>query len=136
VSFSFGPDGSLAVAALAEQWNGSTWSVMQVPQPAGKAAPAFTAVSCVTSSDCFAVGYSIRPRFWATLVERLQGSTWAIVKSPNPAGAGLAALGGVACMSARACWAVGERQKTPGAFTSRTLAERWNGTHWSIVPTP
>ena len=132
--FAVGEDGF--PGALAERWNGSKWSVMHTPQPAGEASSLFGGVSCVTSSDCFAVGHYYKSNIGATLIERLRGSKWVIVRSPNPAGAGLAGLNGVACTSARACWAVGEQEKTLFVTPSRTLAERWNGTRWSIVATP
>src|ERR1700678_1165820 len=38
--------------ALAEHWNGSSWSDSHGVQPAGKAASILYDVSCVTSSDC------------------------------------------------------------------------------------
>jgi hypothetical protein len=39
----------------------------------------------------------------------------------------------VSCLSAAACWAVGESGTTG---PDRTLAEHWNGRSWSIVRTP
>jgi hypothetical protein len=55
------------------------------------------------------------------------------------AGAGAApaladALSGVSCSAANACTAVGDSATSSG--TSVTLAERWNGTSWSVQPTP
>lgn len=126
-------------AALAERWNGSRWSVMHTPQPVGSQAAGYRGVSCLSSSDCFAAGLyfkNLGSDVSSTLIERLRGSTWVIVRSPNPAGAGLADMHAVACASARACWAVGEQEKTPDVTPSRTPAERWNGTRWTIVPTP
>jgi hypothetical protein len=40
----------------------------------------------------------------------------------------------VSCTSATACTAVGHYQN--GAGTRVTLAERWDGTSWTIQPTP
>ena len=135
--FAVGEDGF--PGQLAERWNGSRWSVMRTQQ-ASTFAAGFDGVSCITSSGCFAVGRSFKTHFGSessrALVERLRGSAWVIVRSPNPAGAGLVFLNGVACTSARACWAVGEHAKNLSGAPTRTLAERWNGTRWSIVPTP
>jgi len=58
---------------------------------------------------------------------------WRIVPSPNPA-AGGAGLNAISCASPRACIAVGSYTNSAG--TSFTLAERWNGTRWTIQPTP
>ena len=130
-----GGDGFPAV--LAERWNGSRWSVMNTVNPGpGMDLSGFGGVSCVSSSDCVAVGGDQKANRSPALIERLRGSTWKIIRSPDPAGAGLAALHGVACASARACWAVGGQAKSQFATSGRTLAERWNGTRWSIVPTP
>ncbi|MGO9792883.1 MAG: hypothetical protein ACLP8S_26205 [Solirubrobacteraceae bacterium] len=55
------------------------------------------------------------------------------------AGAGAApaladALSGVSCSAANACTGVGDYANSSG--TSVTLAERWNGSSWSVQPTP
>jgi hypothetical protein len=48
--------------------------------------------------------------------------------------AGPGTLGSVAAISPRAAWAVGSRPDAEGFPV--TLAERWNGTGWAVVPTP
>jgi hypothetical protein len=61
-----------------------------------------------------------------------QPLTWTVVASPsNP---GNNSLDAVSCSSPTACMAVGfyYSSKVPES----ALAERWNGTAWSIVPTP
>ena len=67
------------------------------------------------------------------LVERWNGTKWAIQKTPNPVGASSIFLFGVSCTSASACTAVGYYYN---GTTYVTLAERWNGTKWSIQQTP
>jgi hypothetical protein len=59
--------------------------------------------------------------------------TWRIVPSVNPVGGG-GGFNTVSCASASACTAVGLAVSNSGAQTS--LAERWNGTRWSIQGTP
>ena len=55
--------------------------------------------------------------------------------TPNPSGSVFSYLnGGVSCPAANACIAVGRSITTSGPCT--TLAESWNGTGWSIQPTP
>src|SRR5437667_311369 len=56
-------------------------------------------------------------------------STWSIVSSPNSGGNDY--LSSVCCASFSFCTAVGSI--TNGA---QTLIETWNGTSWSIVPSP
>jgi hypothetical protein len=55
-----------------------------------------------------------------------------VVPSPSPA-AGNSLLNAVSCVSASACTAVGYHN---GATEAGTLAESWNGTTWSVVPSP
>ncbi len=59
--------------------------------------------------------------------------TWAPVESPDPEDGGSLLLGVVA-VSANDAWAVGGAGD-PENPTS-TLAIRWNGTEWDVVPTP
>jgi hypothetical protein len=40
------------------------------------------------------------------------------------------------CLSQGACWAVGASTKQGSTSPDSTLAAHWNGTRWSIVPTP
>jgi hypothetical protein len=69
-----------------------------------------------------------------TLIESWNGATWSIVPSVNQPAASNS-LFGVSCVSASACTGVGNYAKTP-AGTAKTLIESWNGTKWSIVPSP
>src|SRR5262249_51538644 len=63
------------------------------------------------------------------------GSQWQVVPSPDPrpGGQGDSELSGVAAISPTDIWAVG----TVGAFGNlQTLSEHWDGTGWSIIPSP
>src|SRR4029077_12475331 len=62
-----------------------------------------------------------------------QTLTWSVVPSPD-GGAFGDVLGGVSCVSAAACAAVGSYATKDG--TARTLVESWNGARWSVVPSP
>jgi hypothetical protein len=70
--------------------------------------------------------------FAALQVESWDGSSWRAPRVPTPAHATKAELLGVSCSSSTACTAVGD--STAGSTTS-TLAERWNGSSWSIQVT-
>src|SRR5216683_7731075 len=54
---------------------------------------------------------------------------WTVVPSPNPSGGGQNVLNAVAGVSPSDAWAVGQ-----GQFLS--LTEHWDGSVWSIVPSP
>src|ERR1700735_1387373 len=70
------------------------------------------------------------------------GSTWSIVTSPNTSSTQDNVLNAVSCSSASACVAVGyydtpEPTMRPLSRTAyQTLVESWNGSNWSIVPSP
>jgi hypothetical protein len=60
-------------------------------------------------------------------------SAWAIVPSANTSPASGNSLESVSCTGPMFCMAVGSYQ---GATAELTLAEVWNGTGWTIVPSP
>ncbi len=62
------------------------------------------------------------------------GGGWAIRRTPLPADARVSFLFGATCAASMSCTAAGFF--TNGARAGVTLAERWNGTSWSIQPTP
>jgi hypothetical protein len=68
------------------------------------------------------------------LAERWNGTKWAIVPIPKPAGAVQTFLGPVSCTSPSACTATGEQHFATGIV--HTVAERWNGTRWHVQTTP
>ena len=76
-------------------------------------------VSCVSATDCLAVGdqTNLSSGRSLTLVQSWNGSTWSTVPSPNANGDNF--LSGVSCTSAGFCAAVGKY----GPVASHTLAE-------------
>jgi hypothetical protein len=133
------PDGrSLPVT---ERWNGATWTrvVSQDPGELGEGVR-LPSVSCASAPSCVAAGeFELggigRP---ATYVEQWNGTSWKIVKSADPTRS-YSALEGVSCRSATSCVAVGRYQKPRSRFDfgpTMTLAERWDGKRWAIVPSP
>ena len=120
---------------LAERWNGTRWKLESIPSPAGATDPVLNGVSCWASSGCTAVGdYGNSSRNPATLAERWNGTRWKVERTPNRPGATFNELHGVSCSSASACTAVGDWINYP--TYQGTLAERWNGTRWTLQRTP
>ena len=122
---------------ITEIWNGSSWSV--APNPPKQANADLTSVSCVSATACTAVGshHRVTPPARGTLVESWNGSSWAVVPSPDAGTDDHNSLAGVSCTSVTACTAVGSYTDTglvPPA--EQTLAESWNGSSWSVVPSP
>jgi hypothetical protein len=65
---------------------------------------------------------------------RYDGTKWSVISSPNPSGSTGSDLFGVTALSATDILAVGDYgTSTP---PSKTLIEQYNGTKWSILPSP
>jgi hypothetical protein len=84
---------------LAERWNGSSWSLQRPPDP--DYAWDFDGVSCVSSTECVAVGGGEEP-----IAERWDGRQWS-VQTTHFGEALSSGLLGVSCPSRTACAAVG-----------------------------
>ena len=138
---------------LVDHWDGRRWSMVPSPTPRPNHGSALLGVSCTTGTACVAVGYTDA----VPLVEQWNGRTWSVVPSAHPprrqAGSVLAS---VKCTSNTNCVAVGHsggliypqvnppgdaklrkcRTADPNCIVADSLIERWNGTTWSIVPSP
>lgn len=128
------PSISSIEATLAENWNGSKWSMVSTPN-VGSFGNELLGVAAVSANDVWAVGsYVNSNQIEQTLIEQWNGTSWNVVNSPN-VGASYNGLFGVSADSANDIWAVGySRASADGAFS--TLVERWNGTQWSVVSSP
>ncbi|MFZ0666127.1 MAG: hypothetical protein WAM97_10255 [Acidimicrobiales bacterium] len=128
-------DGSGAEEALAEEWNGSSWSIETIPNPSGAQESTLSAVACTSGGACTAVGgYIDSSGPEMTLSEGWNGTSWSLETTPSPSGALLSTLGGVACSSTGACIAAGYVINSSNVEV--TLAEARNGASWSIKTTP
>ncbi len=117
---------------FAERWNGSRWTVQVLPHPAGSAF-LLNSVSCPSGRSCTAVGGSYNgSQQQASIVERWNGTSWALQADAAPA---YTMLSGVSCPSATACTAVGTAWAGLGSKAAM-VAEHWNGTTWTIQATP
>jgi hypothetical protein len=119
---------------LAERWNGTRWSIQHTPNPVGGSSILLYGVSCPSTRACTAVGQYNNGAEEVTLAERWNGATWSIQHTANPTGGSSNILDGVSCPSTSACTAVGAYSN--GTISGVPLAERWNGTRWSIQHTP
>ncbi len=118
---------------LIEHWDGIAWSV--VPSPSPNSLNILNGVTAVSANDVWAVGYCVLggPSY-QTLMEHWNGTSWSVVPSPSP-GTRYNYLNGVAAVSSNDVWAVG--YYVNGSFPDyETLVEHWNGTSWSVIPSP
>jgi hypothetical protein len=119
---------------LVEHWDGTSWTVTPSPNVGG-ATNALRAAVAVSANDVWAVGWAWNATDFAfhTLIEHWTGSSWSVVPSPN-ASTGTNALYDVTATSSSDIWATGYYQINGGS--PLTLAEHWNGSTWSVFPTP
>jgi hypothetical protein len=110
----------------------TVWSV--VPSPDQGSNSYLDSVSCVSSADCVAAGYSSKTSTVDTLIETWNGTSWSVTPSANEVSSNDTLLG-VSCSSPSNCMAVGDYQPEPGGEILN-LAEVWNGTTWSLTTTP
>ncbi len=152
---------SCASGTLVEHWDGSTWSIIPTAAPCEAVA---TGVSASSASDVWVVG-SVGFMQPTAFTEHFNGHAWRVVPSPaspiinavvdlSPTNAWAvgtdishwngrswkvvstvksgSALGAITSVSATDLWAVGSTATNP----EMTLAEHFNGSIWSVVPTP
>jgi len=122
------------ILTLAERWDGSSWNIESTPNRAA-ASNVLTGVSCASPGSCTAVGYSVSSMVRA-LVEEWDGNTWTIVPTPAPPHSSWFALFGVSCPAPSDCTAVGGSIGKAVDAQEKPLAEHWDGTAWTIEPTP
>jgi hypothetical protein len=125
-----------ANGSLLEHWNGTTWSQVAIPDP-DFTPGANDSISASSASDIWVVGSTLNTATDQTVPEALHynGTAWSVVAMPQ-AGSNTSTIGAVTDISPTDAWAVGEDIGATSAVGGSTLIEHWNGTAWSIVPSP
>jgi len=124
-----------ASRTLIETFDGANWVVTPSPNTADTEGNTLNGVSCVSPSSCEAVGnYADSDFVLHTLVEKYDGSSWAITPSPNTSETQDNSLLSVSCTSATSCVAAGNTGKP--SPVQQTLLEGLDGTAWSIIASP
>jgi hypothetical protein len=118
---------------LTEHWDGTSWSVISSPNEYPTLSVLY-GVTAVASNDVWAVGYGAHGDF-KTLAIHWDSSAWASVQTPNLANMDNFLLA-VSAVSSSDVWAVGYSDTPSGSHRYMPLALHWNGTAWTIVPTP
>jgi hypothetical protein len=110
------------------QWNGTSWSAVNAPDPGANVAGdgrELSSVACIPAGDCLAVGgYVSNAGTERNEALRWNGAQWLRVATHDSG-----ALSSVTCTAASRCWAVRGQASGKGAV-------RWNGTSWSAVAVP
>ena len=110
------------------------WRVLSSPN-VGSLSNAFGGVAALSRDDAWAVGTTQEEggTDFHTLAEHWDGSSWSVV--PSPDGGILDRLNAVVQIAPDDAWAVGEDYNLD-AQAYQTLIEHWNGSSWTIVPSP
>jgi hypothetical protein len=128
--YHYSPSGS-GYAPLAEYWNGKSWQIIQVRNPATTNSAFLNDVSCLAAAGCLAVGGSAGTNGdGAAIAERWTDGRWHFSRVPRPSGALATELDGIDC-TGRDCVAVGMYEISSGRVLA--LAERWNGKSWHLL---
>ena len=121
--------------AFAEVWNAGKWHLSTLRRaPSG-----FIGVSCPARNRCFASGvtFSSQHVFALPLIEAWNGLTW---KAQHPVETSAPNVGDslqhVSCVTQYDCEAVGYSFNPAVSSSDQTLAEYWNGEHWTVQTTP
>jgi hypothetical protein len=139
-----GPDNVWAVGSenypgrgLIEHWNGTTWTATYLRFPA-----LLRGVAAVGPKAIWAVGqrYNRRNSFGdTTLALFFNGNSWRQITTPNPLSRNDTDqnwLTAVSPVTANDVWAVGRYGNHDLGPNDETLIEHWNGSRWSVVPSP
>ena len=118
-------------AALAETWNGRSWTLARPPEPKGSVTGELIKVSCPSTAYCVAVGSYGSNTAELPVADVWNGKSWARTPVQPPTSAKHDAdLTGVSCASAESCVAVGVGGAGGGSGLA-SFAEFWNGKSWS-----
>jgi hypothetical protein len=117
------------------RWNGFSWLRTTTANPGTGHHSKLTAVTCTSSSNCWAVGSYDHGAGQFNEALYWDGTSWSRVATPDPgtSGSSVHILNGVSCGSRFSCWAVGSHI-TDGIGHNVVLG--WNGVSWSAVHVP
>ncbi len=111
----------------------SIWTIVKSPNGSTKPVSnnLLLGAATIASNDIWSVGYFNGN----TLTEHWNGTQWTLVHSPNgPVGSSM--LNAVSAVSSHDVWAVGIQNNGGGVTGNSTLIEHWDGSKWSVVPSP
>lgn len=118
----------------AVHWNGHSWALHTIKMPAGASSARLSgAVSCPSSSLCWAVGNMSVGGGIIPWVERWNGKSWSLEQVPSRNK--VSVLNSVSCAEPRHCLATGWWQ-SPHALRGGALDERWDGSFWKVLANP
>ena len=142
-AWAVGFNGSDNIETSAMHWDGTNWKSVATPN-VGEGTNKLNAVLALAPYDVWAVGFStpVAPPKQAptlTLIEHFDGTSWAVVPSPNVGANGANQsnrLLGLTANSANDIWAFGSYSVADGSGYQMTLLLHWDGTSWTVASSP
>jgi len=118
---------------LIEHLGPAGWSLVNGPTTTGSV---LNGISALAAADIWAVGSQTSASGSSTLATHFNGTSWTTSTTPNNNVNN--ELKGVTAVAHDDVWAVGDSIKSAidGVSTSKTLIEHFDGTRWSVVPSP
>ncbi len=113
---------------LVEKYSETGWTIQTSQNPIRSEASVLHGVSCISETECTAVGDYVNAGVNVTMAEAERwtsissGKTWTLQSVPNPAEATFSALWSVACSSSTVCAAPGYYKNSLG--TELALTEK------------
>ena len=114
-----------------------TWTATEAPLPTSYSdvnLNGVSCVSCVSASQCVAVGYAAVSEVQEGLLLTESGGSWTAAEAPLPAGASDPFLMGVSCESASQCVAAGYYTDASGNLQGLLLTD--SGGSWTASEAP
>ena len=127
---------------LIQHWDGTSWKNVKSPNPGttkncqnSNTGNVLNAVTAVSSDDVWAVGFSFTcTALLKPMALHWDGTKWSTVPTPKLNTNDNSALNGIVAFATDNVYAVGYQPATNGAV--QTLIEHWDGSAWSVVPSP
>jgi hypothetical protein len=129
--------GQSGIEILVEHWNGSKWQVAPSPSPPG-ADQFAVGIAATSPDDIWAVGSDQSGTASRNLAAHWDGTAWSIVPTPNIGGGSPPDnfLEAVTAIGPDDAWAVGWENNIGGLNKQRSITMHWDGSSWTIVPSP
>jgi hypothetical protein len=131
---------------LAYHWNGSSWTIVPTPSPTpypGGGWADLQSVEALSANNVWAAGGQVIQApdgFVGThiLVEHWNGSQWSVVPAPVTNGGSGNFVDDIEAIAPDDIWFVGDWLEFPPTSSAekRALAMHWNGSGFTIFPTP
>jgi hypothetical protein len=140
-AYAIGDSAATAVGSLAH-WNGTAWSSVTLPLPGNaNSNTTLNAISAHGPRDVWIVGTFLDSANGRneTFSEHFNGTAWKVVRMPLVKSSNLNVVyqfNAIQANSPSDVWAVGDRGNVEVPDSQKTLIEHFNGTAWSVVPSP